>query len=60
MSNSSPSDTTATSTDSHKNEGFLKSLWHKVTENPDHAKSEANEAPKDEKSTKKDDKENPK
>jgi molecular chaperone DnaJ len=38
-SSSSP-DSTSSSTDSHKNEGFLKSVWHKFKEHPAHSKDE--------------------
>jgi molecular chaperone DnaJ len=27
------------SSDSHKNEGFLKSVWHKLTDNPAHTEA---------------------
>lgn len=63
LKRTSPTDSTDASADSHKNEGFLKSLWHKVTDNPDHAKSEesSSDGPaKDNKTPKKDDKDTPK
>jgi len=40
---SSASDSGSISADSHKNEGFLKSVWQKFTDNPAHSKGEANE-----------------
>jgi len=50
--------------DSHKNEGFLKSVWQKFTDNPTHAKDEPidksskldEKAPKSEKDPKKENK----
>jgi molecular chaperone DnaJ len=59
---SDPVDTNASTTDGHKNEGFLKSLWHKVTDHAEHCKDDSSkEQPKkDEEAPKKDDKEPPK
>jgi molecular chaperone DnaJ len=33
------------SSDSHKNEGFLKSVWHKLTDHPAHSKDGTQETP---------------
>lgn len=35
----------------HKNEGFLKSMWHSLTNHPAHQKNENGSASSDEKST---------
>lgn len=42
-----PSKTSSSSStaDSHKNEGFLKSVWHKLTDNPAHSQNSTSEAP---------------
>lgn len=42
---SSSSESASSSTESHKNEGFLKSVWHKLTDNPAQTKDGAGDKP---------------
>lgn len=37
----------STTTDEHKNEGFLKSVWHKLSGDPGHTEEAVNNAIKD-------------
>jgi hypothetical protein len=43
-----------TSGESHKNEGFLKSIWHKLTENPEHEAETSGASTKSDKPSKDD------
>lgn len=60
---SAPADAPATgSAESHENEGFLKSLWHKVTDHPAHREdaTKNDTVKKDGSQTKKDEKDSSK
>lgn len=41
--NSSTASTADSTADPHKNEGFLKSVWHKLTDHPNHSPNSTNE-----------------